>query len=250
MLAKRVARFTREWLADSPAAPILVPLYKRFSSRAEYDRQTHAVMDRVLSARSCCVDVGAHRGNLLREMVRRAPRGTHHAFEPIPIYAARLRQRFSGVTVHEVALSDQAGVARFVHVTGSPGLSGFQPNARATSDMNLVDIEVTTARLDDVLPADYRPDFVKIDVEGAEHLVLLGGTQVLSHARPVIVFECWISDERYEGFSPEGMFDILNGIGLQVSVMRRWLAGQPAFSRDEFTSQLRERRDAYYIAYP
>jgi FkbM family methyltransferase len=250
MLAKRLTRMTREWLADSLAAPILVPLYKRFSPRAEYDRQTHAVMDRVLTARSCCVDIGAHRGNLLREMVRRAPQGAHHAFEPVPTYAARLRQRFKGVTVHEVALSDRAGVARFVHVTGSPGLSGFKPNARATSDMNPVDIEVRAARLDDELPADYRPDFVKIDVEGAEHLVLLGGRGALSRARPVIVFECWITDERYEGFSPETVFDILAGVGLRVSLMRRWLEGEPAFSRDQFASQLRNRLDAYYIAYP
>ena len=250
MLAKRLARLTREWLADSPAAPILVPLYRRLSPRGQSDREALAVMDRVLTPRSCCIDIGAHRGNLLREMVRRAPQGTHHAFEPVPIYAARLRERFSGVTVHEVALCDRPGVAKFVHVTGSPGLSGFIPNARATSDMNLVVIEVIAARLDDELPPDYRPDLVKIDVEGAEHLVLLGGSQVLSRARPVIVFECWITDERYDGFSPEAMFDILSGFGLQVSLMRRWLEGQLALSRDEFTGHLRNQLDAHYIAYP
>ena len=57
-----------------------------------YDRQTVEVMQRCLQPDSVGVDVGAHGGDLLKEMVALAPHGTHYAFEPIPHLAKGLRR--------------------------------------------------------------------------------------------------------------------------------------------------------------
>src|ERR1700735_3596807 len=59
-----------------------------------YDELTVAVMTEVLTSTSNCVDAGAHTGKLLEHMVRLAPDGYHHAFEPLPECAAVLRERF------------------------------------------------------------------------------------------------------------------------------------------------------------
>ena len=46
-----------------------------------------------------------------------------------------------------------------------------------------------TARLDDVIPDDFVCSFIKIDVEGAEYLVLSGARATLKRYHPTIWFE-------------------------------------------------------------
>jgi FkbM family methyltransferase len=142
-----------------------------------------ALMEKVLEPDSDCLDVGAHAGAVLREMVRIAPRGRHVAWEPLPAFAARLRERFPAVEVREAALGDHAGTRAFAHVIDDPGWSGFL--ARPTpSPSAMEELTVTVERLDDVLPAGIRPAFVKIDVEGAEEEMLRGGLETLRRHRP------------------------------------------------------------------
>ena len=88
----------------------------------------------------------------------------------------------------EAAVSDVAGQASFVHYRDRPAWSGFvtrpdDVNSRAD------EIVVDVVRLDDALPGDFRPALIKIDVEGAELLVLRGGIETLRRHRPIVVFE-------------------------------------------------------------
>ena len=50
-------------------------------------------------------------------------------------------------------------------------------------------IVVKTERLDDHLPAGYVPALIKIDVEGAERLVIEGALRPITTHKPVVVFE-------------------------------------------------------------
>jgi len=58
-----------------------------------YNAETVAVMERVLRADSIGLDIGAHAGSILRDLVRLAPRGSHWTFEPLPAFAARSTDR-------------------------------------------------------------------------------------------------------------------------------------------------------------
>jgi FkbM family methyltransferase len=50
-------------------------------------------------------------------------------------------------------------------------------------------IETSSVRLDDLQNESPPPDVVKIDVEGAEALVLQGGTDIAENARPIFIVE-------------------------------------------------------------
>jgi hypothetical protein len=50
-------------------------------------------------------------------------------------------------------------------------------------------VSVKSITLDELCPVDF-PDFIKIDVEGAELTVLRGGEAMLSRAYPALMFEC------------------------------------------------------------
>jgi len=169
-----------------------------------------ALMEQLLEPDSDCLDVGAHAGSVLREMARVAPRGRHLAWEPLPAFAARLREVFPDLDVREAALSDRAGEREFAHVLADPGWSGFL--ARPTPSGSRVEtISVRTERLDDVLPAGVRPAFVKIDVEGAEEEVLRGALETLRRHRPVIAFEHGAGSADHYGTTPEAIHRLLAG---------------------------------------
>jgi FkbM family methyltransferase len=157
-----------------------------------------ALMERELHEDSDCLDVGAHAGSVLREIVRLAPRGRHVAWEPLPAFAAGLRLEFPGVEVREAALADAAGERELTHVIDDPGWSGLA--ARPTPGGGPTEtLAVRCERLDDALADGVRPWFVKIDVEGAEALVLRGALRTLRAHRPLVAFEHGRGSAEYHG---------------------------------------------------
>ncbi len=170
------------------------------------------VVRRIIEADSCCVDVGCHIGSTLSEMLRLAPRGRHAAFEPIASKAEWLRRRFPEVEVFEVALAGQEGTAKFFINTKLTGFSGLQ---RHGDDGEHQEVEVRTARLDEIL-AGRRVDFIKLDVEGGELGVLEGATGILERHRPRILLECTASSLAAHDVAPTQMFEWLaaHGYGL------------------------------------
>jgi len=170
----------------------------------------------VLRPDSNCLDVGAHRGLFLREFRRLAPVGHHIAYEPIPSLCSLLGQQFPEMDVRERALSTQSGCSTFVHVIDAPAYSGFQER-RYPRTMSTEEISVVTERLDDHLPDGWLPDFVKIDVEGAEGLVVAGGLDTLRRAKPVIAFEHGCRAGEQFGTSDDAMYALFcEDLGLRL----------------------------------
>ncbi len=218
---------------------------------AEYDRQTVQVMARLLSSDSVCIDVGAHRGDILRHMVRLAPRARHHAFEPLPHLARHLRRRFPCARVHAAAVSDRSGTAEFLHVENDPGYSGLRRRVYDRDDPRIHVLEVATTTLDDAIPAAERIAFVKIDIEGGEYHALKGGIETIRRSRPVIVFEAGRRSTGQYGVTPEALFNLLSGtLRCDVSTMRRWLASEAPYSREAFSDNWQQGPDYYFIATP
>lgn len=176
-----------------------------------------------------CIDVGAHCGDVLTDIVRYAPAGRHVAFEPLPSQAADLAERFAGVEVRNAAVSDEAGSARFTHVVSNPQLSGLRDRGFAGEASET--IEVAVERIDDVVDPRRPVALVKIDVEGAELDVLRGGIELLRRDRPTVVFEHGIGGSDHFGASSGEVHDLLVGeIGLRIFD----IDGGGPFTRDEF----------------
>ncbi len=169
-----------------------------------------------LRADSNCLEVGANQGIFLRDIRRVAPDGHHIAYEPLPLMSQKLAREFPGIEVRQRALSDVDGQKEFVHVldSGYQGLSGLAEHlpGRWPEGVRTETITVTTERLDAHRPEGWLPDFVKIDVEGAELHVLRGAVDTLRQAKPVVAFEHGLSS----GASEE-LFDLLcRDVGLRL----------------------------------
>lgn len=218
---------------------------------ARYDTLTLRVFRRLLSREADYVDVGTHRGELLRHAVRLAPSGRHHAFEPIPEKARSLRARFPHVEVHEAALAREPGRAEFHHVTNDSAYSGLRPRLYDRSDPVVETIEVAVTTLDEAIPPGAAVRLVKVDVEGGEHGVLAGGLGLLRRCRPVVVFEAgWRSTGQY-GVGPDDLLALLgDGAGYDVSTLPRWLEGLGPCTRDEFARHWDTEDEYYFVASP
>jgi FkbM family methyltransferase len=130
------------------------------------------------------VDVGAHIGSVMGEVIRQHPNARVIAIEAIPEKAARLRRRFQTATIHECAVADKCGRTTFFVDLQESGYSSLLSNGERPARS----IEVGMSTLDTLLPSE-KPEVLKIDVEGAELAALEGAKELVARSRPVIIFE-------------------------------------------------------------
>jgi FkbM family methyltransferase len=233
--------------AAGVARPLRDLLGSRGARRARLDNERLRVLIASrLKRDSNCIDVGSFHGSVLADMMRAAPNGSHIAYEPIPDLCQQLAARFPGVDVRCAALSDVDGQSSFTHVKNLPSSSGL----RQTTYERAPDIEtiiVRTERLDDHLPERYVPSLIKIDVEGAERLVIEGAMKTLAEHKPMVVFEHGKGGAEYYDTTPADIFRLLvREAGLRIFD----LDGNGPYSLDQFESTYESNSRWNFLAHP
>ncbi len=235
----------------------LAALREALGSYGEYrnrrdDAALRAVMAAVLQPDSCCIDVGANNGSILSDMVRLAPQGTHLAFEPLEDHARRLSAAFPCVEVRNVALSDRNGKAHFM-VRDDAALSSLEtvPTGEDPESWRgpILDgarrTTVLVRRLDDELARQFKPAFIKIDVEGVEDAVLRGAAATLAKHRPVVALEHSIG-ATHHGYEAGGIHDTLTRCGLRIFDAD----GRGPYGRSELETTVLQGQMWFYFAFP
>ena len=171
-------------------------------------------------------DIGANFGyyaTLMARIVGAA--GWTHCFEPNPpVFDLLFRgMEINGFrassTCHRIALASAPGTCVLNVWRRHAGGASFEANAAGAASYHdeIRGIEVETARLDDVLADDPRLDFIKIDAEGAEPVILAGARRVLAANRELqIVME--FSPERYAGQARE-LLAWIRGEGFSIAIV-------------------------------
>lgn len=122
------------------------------------------------------------------------------------------------MTVLPAAVSDRVGLADFC-IARRGRASNFLAEAKGRQEAGgeRGRIVVPTLTLDEMLSRFDPPDFIKIDVEGAEAAVLKGASHVLREVRPRIYIE--VGDENYEECR-----SLLEQAGYAITGEFNWLA--------------------------
>jgi len=147
-----------------------------------------------VSAGDTVCDIGANVGYVSLSLAKRVgSRGRVIAFEPIPQNIAAFRKNIAingiqNVRLIECAASDHAGdaVIRVAENPSTASLVWHRNNLAAT------EFSIHTVSIDELVESGdlASPKFAKIDVEGAEGLVLQGMRRTIASARPVLFVEC------------------------------------------------------------
>jgi FkbM family methyltransferase len=164
------------------------------ASSEPYEPELTAAIERAVEPGWTCADVGAHVGNITETLVRLVgAQGRVVAFEAHPTNAAQLNERFRRARTVEVvnaAVSDGSteSIALYAgrHDNSTEwNVLGHDVEGTPTRQV----LEVPAVSLDARFPPGEPLQFVKIDVEGAEGLVLAGMRRLLREARPVLAVE-------------------------------------------------------------
>lgn len=153
------------------------------------------------------------------------------AFEPSQSnYGYLLRHlgynNIENIHPYQVVVGDvnQEGVPFFEHVSGSSPLSGLTQRTKRASD-KFIESPRTMISLDGFCSEhDLAPDVLKIDVEGAEMLVLRGAKKMLTRYRPLLYLSVHPSHLEALGQSVEELEDLLDELGYEA----RGADGKPA----------------------
>ncbi|MEX1187922.1 MAG: FkbM family methyltransferase [Bacteroidia bacterium] len=224
-------------------------LHLDITRNLKYDRLTYRVLQKILSIDSNCIDVGSHKGELLQWMIKMAPKGIHYAFEPIPSFYKKLKETFEkSAFISPYALSNEDGKTSFEFVKNAPAYSGLKRRTYSVSSPDIETIYVEKRRLDEVLPADYIPHLIKIDVEGAEFEVMQGSINTLTKHKPYILFEFGLGAADHYSTSPNDVFDFLSSCGLQIYTLQNFLKSKESLSRESFSKHFTENSEYYFIA--
>lgn len=145
------------------------------------------------------LDVGANTGLYSLIAVTADPRARAVAYEPVPEIASLLRANLAAnpqgdrITVREVAIGDRSGSAQ-LHLPPAQPDGTIETSASLEPDFKeAIDrvVTVEAATLDRAWRVEGQPavSLVKIDVEGAEHRVLAGATDLVTACRPMLTIE-------------------------------------------------------------
>jgi FkbM family methyltransferase len=180
--------------------------------------------------------IGANQGQDLPLLLLASPRATVHCFEPQaecqPALQAVADAHPDRVRIHRTALSDREGTAVLRRPARHDQASSLlEPNEQMAERFPHVtdwhDEEVPTTTLDAWAAAHPLADdvLVKMDVQGAEGLVMDGGPATFAQAR-LVICELAVVPTYAEAPDMRVMFDRLLDLGLGY-------AGETAQVRDE-----------------
>jgi FkbM family methyltransferase len=158
-----------------------------------YERHVVRAMAANIRPGAVAYDIGANAGYLSLMLAKLVGRdGRVFAFEPDARNLRALQANaelngFKNLTPVPKAVSDACGTVTFASFSYS--LVGHIARTTTPNDASLSEVEAIT--LDEFVYGQNqpRPDFLKIDVEGAEEQVLRGASRVLREAQPVILAE-------------------------------------------------------------
>ena len=168
------------------------------------------------------VDVGAHIGYytlLFAKCV--GPSGQVASFEPLPENFVSLQENVRLNHLQNVELFPEAVFSHtqgiVIHVPADMDNTG---DASIHRIEGAKDLSVPTATLDSFCVSfGFRPDFVKIDVEGAEHDVLLGGQEMVANFRPKMLIELHHFDRNVDAHP---VLDLLAQWAYDIKWIDRW----------------------------
>jgi FkbM family methyltransferase len=187
-----------------------------YAVRARYEREL-IFLHRFLAPGMVVIDGGASCGIYTVVAARLVgPSGRVLSFEPgaeaFSVLTKNIEiNHLTTVRAHCAALSDTDGRAHFYHHEHGQNSFSLGHPGNGTIDSE----SVVTRTLDEVFREEDagRLGLIKLDVEGAEELVLRGSAQTIAHSCPTILFEVNAAAAMQLGLPPYGAWELLRNWG-------------------------------------
>ncbi len=183
---------------------------RKLYNQGVYEEGTLYCFEKILKKGDVVVDVGANIGlTTIRASKLIGPKGTIYAIEAMPSTFEILKfnillNKLTNVVCLNEALADYIGSTKIFH-----NLEINRGSASLYSDKKLGGVEVKVNTLDAFVTTQgiKTIDFIKIDIEGAEYSMLMGGSNFFENHKPIICVE--FSKEVKSNYPSDLIFDVL-----------------------------------------
>jgi FkbM family methyltransferase len=186
-----------------------------------YEPEVVEVLRREIRPGNVCIDIGAHVGYYAILMARlTGEEGAVVAFEPVPKNFEMLQRNIAlnslmNVQLEPLAVSGGEGTLRLTLDLDDDFTMTASASAYAVGNRREV-IDVATCSLDGYLARTGSiPDFLQIDVEGADLAVLKGAKATLRKARPKLLIEI----HGWGGLERDEVSKFLSSFGYQRTIL-------------------------------
>ena len=178
--------------------------YQLFANK-KYKDSEYAIYKKYITPEMVCVDVGANIGLMTLMFLGLAESGIVHSFEPSERMYKILKKNLGlnsikNCITYNVALGRAEGNAKFDETVTDD--TTFRMSATGSKS-------VVQKRLDTIFTDTAVIDFMKIDVEGYEMEVLLGGVETLKKTK-LLFIEFITDNQESTEHSPAELIELLN----------------------------------------
>ena len=191
-----IPEFSGEFYLDARSS-----IFRRIAREGRYERELTKLCSNLIDRNRDIVDVGANIGLYSVLFAKTAPASRVLAVEPVPAAYERLLKNTkrndvdTSIVSYNGAVGAETGQMQIKVIDGQEEYSTLGMMAHpSTRGREWRQQAVPLTTLDQLVQQhQLDPGFVKIDVEGFEHLVLRGASKTLTECRPKILAE--LSDE-------------------------------------------------------
>lgn len=221
------------------------------SMRGNPEQNDFDFMNRFLHPGDVILDIGGNVGVVSLLLLYDNPEiGDIYSFEPLPVTFEKMKKNMAlngnpeKIHPFNIGMSNEVGSFDF-YLPGADEAASMQPNMDDyymresvngvyTGRKKMEKIVCQVSTLDDFTIQHGVPkvDFIKIDVEGNEYDVLLGGVNVLSRYKPIVYVEMLRKHAARFGYHPNDIIVYMKSLGYGCFVLRAGKLAQFDFMDD------------------
>jgi FkbM family methyltransferase len=195
------------------------------------DRDYGIILE-LAKGKKCVLDIGANHGLISMLIAKQNTNSTIYAFEAsesavnIINHNVALNGLSSRVKAINALVADRSGYVIPFYWKGSSGGASITKGRLG----HTIEIEKSTLSLDDyVRYRDLKPDFIKVDIEGAENIVVQGMRELLTSLRPDVFIELHEFGQKKLHENAQDILDFVAPLDYHMIYLR---TGRPVDSTD------------------
>lgn len=217
-----------------------------YTLRAKVPDRDYSVILQLANDKKCVFDVGANHGIISLLIASKNPKVQVHSFEASEEAVNIINQNsalngfHSAIQVVNTLIADRSGYTIPFYWEGSSGGASITKGRMG----HVIEIHKSTLSLDDYAKANNAfPDFIKMDIEGAENIAIKGMKEILSTSRPEVFIELhdFGSKKLYE--NAQDILDFVTPLKYQMIYLR---TGEPV----ENAEIMKERGRCHVVLQP
>ncbi|MGD9972274.1 MAG: FkbM family methyltransferase [Desulfatirhabdiaceae bacterium] len=195
-----------------------------------YDPELHLAMEKLVKPGMYCIDAGANLGEMSLHMgVLVGGAGRVFSFEPVIHVFERLNRHIiengmaGRICAFQKALSNADGEVEIAFPIGQTSNQGLGSIVNTDQGHGFQRQRVAAITLDTFVRQNDLPhlDFLKLDIQGAEYLLLTGACETLEKFSPLICMEVSPADLRCMGLTSRDLCGLLDSYGYDIFVLTK-----------------------------